>query len=353
MGFTVQLKQVPFVHDETKGTLTQRYRLYAEPFLAIVSEAKAAGCPLPDNVVKLAFRRALSVNPILQGWLEQEQWVSAAETHRRITNSLKMVDAYQMLAEMRPNALQQQQQQQQPQQQPQQQVVQPQNVGQQQQAPPQAPPAAGQHQGGGGRQARFNGQLQAAVNQALAAYQQAQLQQQPQPAQGSALPAAHVNAAYPPQHGRTPLAPLNLPQFPGLDERGISWHVHSAMLGCRVIPCNVPFCQCCGRHGHTANECRKRFYNNPEANMSGYWSIQRPNTPPLRQAFPANPQPRANNVAVQAGQAAQNPPPFPVPHFVNGNVNAASGGSNQSQPAAAVNNSAQQPANNAASGGQQ
>ena len=352
MGFTVQLKQVPFVHDETKGTLTQRYRLYAETFLAIVSEAKAAGCPLPDNVVKLAFRRALSVNPILQGWLEQEQWVSAAETHRRITNSLKMVDAYQMLAEMRPNTLQQQQQQQ-PQQQPQQQVVQPQNVGQQQHAPPQAPPAAGQHQGGGGRQARFNGQLQAAVNQALAAYQQAQLQQQPQLAQGAAPPAAHVNAAYPPQHGRPPLAPLNLPQFPGLDERGISWHVHSAMLGCRVIPCNVPFCQCCGRHGHTANECRKRFYNNPEANMSGYWSIQRPNTPPLRQAFPANPQPRANNVAVQAGQAAQNPPPFPVPHFVNGNANAASGGSNQSQPAAAVNNSAQQPANNAASGGQQ
>jgi len=33
MDFTVQLRQIRFEADEAKGTLTQRYRLFAEPFL--------------------------------------------------------------------------------------------------------------------------------------------------------------------------------------------------------------------------------------------------------------------------------------------------------------------------------
>jgi hypothetical protein len=44
MDFAVQLKQIKFEMDATKGTLTQRYRIFAEAFLAKVSEAKAAGC---------------------------------------------------------------------------------------------------------------------------------------------------------------------------------------------------------------------------------------------------------------------------------------------------------------------
>jgi hypothetical protein len=102
-------------------------------------------------------------------------------------------------------------------------------------------------------------------------------------------------------------------------------------------------------HGHTANECRRRFYNNPEANTSGYWSLQRPNTPSLRR------QP-AVNVAVPA-------PSFPVPYVMNGNVNVAGGGAASNQqsnsgnlqaPAAAANYAAQQPAQGAgANGGQQ
>jgi hypothetical protein len=137
--------------------------------------------------------------------------------------------------------------------------------------------------------------------------------------------------------------------FPGLDDKGLNWHVHSTMLGCRSFPCQAPFCQACGMHGHTANECRRRFYNNPEANTSGYWSLQRPNTPSLRR------QP-AVNVAVPA-------PSFPVPYVMNGNVNVAGGGAASNQqsnsgnlqaPAAAANYAAQQPAQGAgANGGQQ
>ena len=342
MGFTVQLKQIVFSNDEAQGTLTQRYRAFSEAFLATVSEAKAAGCAVPDNVVRLTFTRALASNPILSGWLEQEKWASAGETHRRITNCLKRVDAYEMLTA---GKLQQHPQ-------PAQQVAQPAHVQQplapvqsatQQLAPQASAPANGQ--GGGGRQqARFNNQLQAAVNQALAAYQLAHIQQTP----ATALPVGHVNA-FPAQHARSPLPPLNLPMFPGLDDKGLNWHVHSALLGCRSFPCQAPFCQACGMHGHHANECRRRFYNNPEANTSGYWSIQRPNTPSLRR------QP-AVNVAVQA-------PPFPVPYVMKSKANMV-GGSNatnqqsnvggQQAPSAAANYAAQQPAQGASSnGGQQ
>lgn len=296
MDFTVQLRQIRFEADEAKGTLTQRYRLFAEPFLAKVSEAKAAGCALQENVIKLTFTRAVSANPILQGWCEQVKWTSAAETHRRITNQLKMVDAYNTLTNMTAKKPADHQHIMQAAPQP---TSQAQMVHQPQ-----------QQQGG-----RYNKQqMQAAVNSALAAYQQAQ-------AGGGA--AAPVNGGHYAQAGgggghsvngrgvinamqqQQPHKPL--PPFPGLDTRGINWHVHSAHLGCKANPCCAPFCQACALHGHTANECRKRVFNNPAINPSGYWCEQKPNCAPIR--FP---RPATANAAVQA------PVPFPAPYVMNG-----------------------------------
>ena len=346
MGFTVQLKQIVFSNDDAQGTLTQRYRLFAEAFLATVSEAKAAGCALQENVIRLTFQRALACNHILQGWLEQERWSSAAETHRRITHQLKMVDAYHTLAGIGSQQPQAQAAAQPAPAQNAQQAAHQQNAAQHQQVPQALPPANGQQ--GGGRQGRFNNQMQAAVNQALAAFQAAQLQQANRQAPAAAAPVGNVNAFPGQQQARPPLPPLNLPMFPGLDERGLNWHVHSALLGCRAYPCQAPLCQACGMHGHTANECRRRFYNNPEANTSGYWSVQRPNERSLKRQPPP-----AVNVAVQA-------PAFPVPYVMNGNVNVAGGGNagsqqnnpaNQQSPAASANYAAQHPSQGAGGNG--
>jgi hypothetical protein len=148
------------------------------------------------------------------------------------------------------------------------------------------------------------------VQQALAGYQQAIVQQQNQAAAAQPAAAGSINAGF--QAGAE-RKPLQLPPFPGLDARGLHWHVHSATLGCKTFPCNAPFCQACGVHHHSANECRKRFYNNPGANLSGYWSEQRPNGTPLR-----NPAPAATaNVAVQYSST-----PFPTPYQLNGNTHA-------------------------------
>jgi len=318
MDFTVQLKLIRFDHNAQKGSLTQRYRLFSEAFLSKVSEAKAAGFVLPENVIKLAFTRALSGNALLQGWLEQEKWVSVATAHRRIANSLKMVDAYHTLQTMSGDMQQQDQPQQQvaqqeaPQQPAQQQNNQQQPAQQQQGLQQQVQPAApaGSAAGQFRRNQRFDARMNLAVQQALAGYQQAIVQRQNQAAAAQPAAAGSINAGF--QAGAE-RKPLQLPPFPGLDARGLHWHVHSATLGCKTFPCNAPFCQACGVHHHSANECRKRFYNNPGANLSGYWSEQRPNGTPLR-----NPAPAATaNVAVQFGS-----PPFPTPYRLNGNTHA-------------------------------
>jgi hypothetical protein len=333
MDFTVQLKLVPFEHNAHKGSLTQRYRLFAEAFLSKVSEAKAAGFTLPENVIKLAFTRALQGNALLQGWLEQEKWVSVAAAHRRITNSLKMVDAYHTLQTMSGQSAAQSQQPQ-PQQLAAQQppaVQQPgaplgpaqQRDDQQQQGfRPQIPPVVSPagSQGQLRRNQRFDARLNQALHQALAGYQTSGIQQQNQAAAASAstghqAPAASaamgsINVGF---HAGGERKPLQLSPFPGLDARGLHWHVHSSTLGCKTFPCNAPFCQACAVHHHSANECRKRFYNNPGANHSGYWCEQRPGGVPLR-----SPAPTTANAAIQFGA-----PPFPTPYVKNGNSNVA------------------------------
>jgi hypothetical protein len=303
MDFTVQLRQIRFNGDEKAGTLTQRYRLFAELFLGKLSEAKAAGFQLPENVIKLTFTRAVAASPILQGWCEQYKWTTAAETHRRITNQLKMVDAYSTLTGMVEAKKQDQ---------PVQPVV---------QVVQQNGPGHQQHQ----RNQRFGSQVQAAVNNAMAAYQQAHVQAH---GQGGAQPApasgGNVNFAQQTQPQRS-LAP-----FPGLDARGNSWHTHSATLGCRANPCTAPFCQACGMHGHTVDECRKRIFNNPAINRSGYWTEQKPGCVPLRFPKPTV------NAAVQAqAQQQQQSPSFPIPHTLHGVPQQPAGG-------AAINHSATQ-----------
>ena len=330
MDFTVQLKKITFSNDASAGTLTQRYRLFAEAFLAKVSEAKAAGCALQENVIKIAFSRAVSTCAILQGWLEQQKWVSASETHRRITNHLKMVDAYETLAGMGegsnaqqsrntqpcqqgvPAQHQQHQQAQHQQMQHQQQVQQQQLQHSHQQMPSQHPPrsAVRQHQ----QQQQFNHQVSSAVNAALTAYQQAELRRQ---AAGPAAPFHHA-AGTASVNAMSTQTQMALPPFPGLDGRGLSWHVCSPLLECRCSPCTTKFCQACGVHGHTVENCRKRLFKNPGANTSGYWSEQQPGRGPMRAPAPAQTAPSLMPTSAQGAvnftPAVQQQQAFPTPY---------------------------------------
>jgi hypothetical protein len=318
MDFTVQLRMIKFDSNAAKGTLMQRYRLFAEPFLAKVSEAKAASCQLPENVVKLTFSRAISGDPILQGWVEQHKWTSVGEVHRRITQQLKMVEAYNTLTSIAPT---------------QRHVPLPVVEIPAQQATPQRTPPAQNGQQQHPHNVRnprfndphFNGRLQAMVHNAMAAYQQGISHQQNRANGGAAQAAPAVGNMNAVQQERQFQA---LSPFPGLDARGPSWHLHSALLGCKQFPCNAPFCQACGLHHHTADECRKRIFKNPDINKSGYFSEQKPNSPPVRAPRPTG----TANAAVQAQG-------FPVPF----RMNPPAASTQQQQSNSAVNHAAQQP----------
>ena len=87
--------------------MSQRYRMYAEPFLHRLAEAKEAGCPIPDQAVKQTFLRAMREEPVLENWLGEEKWTTAADAHRRIVEKFKDYDAWAMYSGMkRPNAQQ-------------------------------------------------------------------------------------------------------------------------------------------------------------------------------------------------------------------------------------------------------
>jgi hypothetical protein len=197
------------------------------------------------------------------------------------------------------------------------------------------------------QQQQFNQQVSTAVNAALTAYQQAELRRQ---AAGPAAPfyhaagAASVNA----MSAQTQAA---LPPFPGLDGRGLSWHISSPLLECRCSPCTGKFCQACGVHGHTVENCRKRLFRNSEANMSGYWCEQQPGRGPMRapasmQRTPAFTQ---NPGSANFATTTQQPPNFPTPYRIASGGRCAQHASTQqpeqqSATPAVVNNTAQRDA---------
>ena len=302
------------------GSLSQRYRTFADAFLGAVNEAREAGTPLQDEAVKTAFKVACSSNRLLQMWVGAERWTTVQVAHQRIFKELQAYEALQLckslseaptsaaaaaaalaaaaaVAAARPPAA----------------LAAP-------LVAPAIPPAPllnlrqefspeqrREHQ----RQRQVTFQLQQQQQQ-LAHQQQQQLHQdaiianavqrsvdsawqrmehsQP-PAQVMPNPAAHMAAApilanamdmqrQQPRQAQQFAPPLQ--PHPGLDARGPNWHAAGPHLSCHYSPCTSLFCQGCGNHGHSSADCRRR--NHPEWNASGYFSDRYPGKSGLQYA---------------------------------------------------------------------
>ena len=389
VDFLIKLRTIKLNHADAKLPLVHRYRAFAEPFLQLLAEAQDAGCPINNESIKLAFKTALQDNQLLLMWFQEERWVSAVAAHQRIVAHLKTFDQHSTLqllsgnmpavnpapaaavaaaipapavaipvpipvpapiaapapavipapaaapapsAPARPQytfeqrqAHQQQQQQQRQDRLLNQQAVLVNMVGQAingalqaQQAPPPAPapyyaaPAP----------------APAAAHLVQAIYHPGAPAYSPAPA-----PQAQVNAFYPAPRPASPAAAPAAPYMhSGLDARGPNWHPATVpALKCRYNPCTSTFCQGCGEHGHTMQDCKKRG-KHANWNTFGYYAEQRPGQGPLvydgtpyRQAAPlaahhfqppqqshqiAPPPPRANAAEADIQQ-------FPVPYALN------------------------------------
>jgi len=335
--YVIKLRAITMDTDESKGSILQRYRAYAEPFLQIIAEAHDAGCSINDDAIKLSFKTACSTNDMLLLWFTETKWTTLMAAHQRQVLHLKSFESHEMhsklnkaklLRDLGPGAVPPPPAQQQQPMQQMQQMLQP--PAQQQQAPPAQAPAAPppaiphqrqqwtpeqralhQQQGRERAQAREQQNQQVMVNmlaQSVSNALQAQHQfipapvaPQPQYAQPSHQnvqpiyaptapaysPAPHQamdNAFYPaPRQPAAPPAAAPAPYIhPGLDSRGPNWHsAESAQcLKCRYLPCTAIVCQGCGDHGHTAADCRKRG-RHAMWNTSGYYCEKRPGQPAL------------------------------------------------------------------------
>jgi transposase InsO family protein len=362
--YLIKMRSIKFDTTEpSKTSLLHRYRAFAEPFLQLLAEATEAGCQINNESVKLAFREQCRGSQLMMMWLQEENWTTTSAAHQRIMTHLKSYNTLLTLQSLNNQqalpptpaiAAPQQQQQQVPVAVPPLQQVQipPPPAGtplaplmpyytpqqradfkQRQQKngvvaqqgavfQPQAP-APQQHQQHQQQQANPHFQQAPMVNNVMAPQQQQHQERQANPLFHPAPIVNNVMAPQQQQHQERQANPLFHPApivnnimspppapapalyvQPGTDQRGPDWHPIGPK--CRFTPCNSPFCQGCGEHGHSVADCKKRG-KHANWNYSGYYVEQRPNQPALIYDGPAKyPQ--------QFPNAAPAIPPFPTPY---------------------------------------
>lgn len=331
-------------NDPAGGSLSQRYREFADKFLATVNEAREAGTPLAEEAVKAAFKTACNDNLLLKMWIGAECWTTIQAVHQRIFKKLQSYEALDLcktLSETPANSA---------------------TVASAGRNPSQSqtsaqPPAVRQHYSPEQRREYHLAQQQARAAEEqkrqqnfLQQNQLQQLNQQQimanvvQNSVDSAFqrmnqlpPSTHIQMQQPtpPTNRQVAMNAVQPPNqtHPGLDSRGPNWHMQGSHLSCRTNPCNATlFCQGCGTHGHHSAECRRR--NHPHWNGQGYYSDRYPGMsslpyqgPPrphqqLSQHSSAQPTPQPQQSTQQTRiappQAAPNPlSSFPTPHKLN------------------------------------
>jgi hypothetical protein len=352
------------------GSLSVRYQLFADKFLATVNEAREAGTPLLEETIKTAFKSVCNSNPLLKMWVGAGKWTTLQAVHQRLFDQLQKFEAHAHCKSLSET------------------VATPEASQTPAQAPVSAPPPPSPAAPAAPPRPHYTQEQRrdyALQKQATALAQQnqlaqqsqiqqqqfAQLQQQQQHQQqimvnamqhsvesalqrlGNSLqqPLSNVQLAAPAIQAQphtlmqftTPMPSLpvsaNYAQpaaaitpHPGLDARGPHWHNHGQMLLCRNSPCgSTAFCQGCGMHGHSSVECRRRMHSG--WNATGYYCDRYPGMGPLPyETSPGHPatQRQAQSPPVQQQLAPVQPriapPPFqqqratggfPTPHRMN------------------------------------
>jgi hypothetical protein len=222
--FALQLQQITLTNGKP-GTLLQRYKQFAEKFLAKVAEAEAAERPVKDNVVKDTFKDALKGEGVLKMWMREVDWRGVGKAHRRLMRKLKESHSWDKLRDEneRKGASKWRKDE-----------------------DGERAPKLWQRKHGEGVVANF------------AASKDVKTRGGGQLLKGKR-----------PSDQKEANSPLRGPQ-PGLDKRGPSWHTCTEGISCRHSPCKSKFCQRCGNHGHVAETCRMPD-DTPGVNLHGYF----------------------------------------------------------------------------------
>jgi hypothetical protein len=267
--FALELKQIR-IADDKELSLMQNYTAFFENFSYKVAEAEDANRSIKPNVVKSTFKAAVGGHEILKLWLEEVPWRGLNKANARLLRKLREVRSWEQLQRKGITSTSKKQRTEEP---------------DAEDAKPRREGFKKAFRGtragksfalkrrvvrsGGGKKGRSN---YGAGN-----------------AEGK-----RTFSKFPAKAHDSTRSGAGQRKHPGLDGRGESWHDNKELFECFNSPCHSPFCQRCGRHGHTASECRIPD-DAPGINLKGYYQEEKKG-----KARIAGPPPRNN--AVVAGE---------------------------------------------------
>jgi hypothetical protein len=257
--FALELKQIK-IADDKELSLMQNYTAFFENFSYKVAEAEDANRTIKPNVVKSTFKSAVAGHEILKLWLEEVPWRGLNKANARLLRKLREVRSWEQLQRKGITSAAKKQR------------TDDDDAVEARPRQDGKKPFRGKRAGKAyalkkrtvkfttGRKARNNsGSSNSSDNKrSFSKFKES--------GRGSEFKRKH----------------------PGLDQRGETWHDNQELFECFHSPCQAPFCQRCGRHGHTASECRIPD-DAPGINLRGYYQEEKKG-----KARIAGPPPRSN-----------------------------------------------------------
>jgi hypothetical protein len=222
--FALELKQL-HIADDREQSLMQNYTAFFENFSYKVAEAEDANRSIKPNVIRSTFKAAIAGHEILKLWLEEVPWRGLNKANARLLRKLREVRSWEQLQRKGVTSVTKK-------------------------------PRFGEGESGDTKP-RQEGKR---VFRGTRAGRSFALKKRTVCLSGSKK--GHSNFGTGSSGKRAPLkfqsgrTSGEKRKHPGLDQRGEAWHSDKDLFECFNSPCNAPFCQRCGRHGHLASECR-------------------------------------------------------------------------------------------------
>jgi hypothetical protein len=248
--FALELKQIHIL-EEKDVSLMQSYTCFFEKFAYKVAEAEDANRSIKPNVVRSTFKAAVADHEVLKLWLEEVPWRGLSKAHARLLRKLREVKSWEQLQKKNLTSPSKKQR--------------PEGTESEEAATrrPFKKSFRGTRAGKANSIRRAKGRVLAG-RKGRSNYQST----------GSA-DAKRSNYSFNNRRQEGAYRGSDAKRkHPGLDERGECWHTDKDLFECFNTPCQAPFCQRCGRHGHKASECRVPD-EAPGINLKGYYQDEK------------------------------------------------------------------------------
>jgi len=245
--FALELKQIR-IADDRELSLMQNYTAFFENFSYKVAEAEDANRSIKPNVDKSTFKAAISGHEILKLWLEEVPWRGLNKANARLLRKLREVRSWEQLQRKGITS-----------------AAKRQRIDDDD-SEEGKPRPEGKKTFRGKRAGKAFALKKRATRSAAGRKGRNNFGTSNNSEGKRSFPKSSPKENSHGGEGKR--------RHPGLDQRGETWHDNKELFECFHSPCQAPFCQRCGRHGHTAGDCRIPD-DAPGINLRGYYQEEK------------------------------------------------------------------------------